>query len=113
MTDKRKITLTTRAKTSVPIVGLTSRQLNKWLTGQSKSTAVWIKANEFRAKPGSHCIVADRQGGIGQVVVGIDEAAPLWSYAGLPSRLPNKTYRLVGTTSVEHAEQAALGWALG
>lgn len=113
MTDKRKSTLTTRAKTSVPLVGLTSSQLNKWLTGQSKSTAAWIKANEFRAKPGSHCIVADRQGGIGQVVVGIDEAAPLWSYAGLPSRLPNKTYRLAGTTSVEHAEQAALGWALG
>ncbi len=101
----------------VPIVPLAKAGLDRCLKGRPAAEAAWVKAAGFNAKPGSLCLVPGAGGALARVLAGIDPDDELWSYAGLPGRLPagapGVRYALDGEVSPEAATRAALGWALG
>ncbi len=101
----------------VPIVGLAKTGLRSWLKRRPAAEATWVKAAGFEAAPGSICLVPGAGGALARVLAGIDPEDALWSYAGLPGRLPAGSpggrYTLDGAMSPQAATQAALGWALG
>ncbi len=101
----------------VPIVSLAKAGLDRWLKGRPAAEVAWVKAAGFAAKPGSLCLVPGAGGALARVLAGIDPDDELWSYAGLPGRLPagapGGRYALDGELSPEAATRAALGWALG
>ena len=72
----------------VPIVSLAKAGLDRWLKGRPAAEAAWVKAAGFNAKPGSLCLVPGAGGALARVLAGIDPDDELWSYAGLPGRLP-------------------------
>ncbi len=93
---------------------LTSAALGVWLAAQEKRVSAWVEATRFTAASGKTCAIPDSEGGLGEVLVGIAEEDDLWPYGGLPSTLPEATYRLVEDGLDESAQsRAALGWALG
>jgi leucyl aminopeptidase len=101
----------------VPITPLAKAELSSWLRGCPAAEATWIKAAGFAAAPGSICLVPGTGGALARVLAGIDPDDDLWSYAGLPGRLPTGApggrYALDGDLDPEAATRAALGWALG
>jgi leucyl aminopeptidase len=101
----------------VPIVPLAKAGLARWLKGRPAAEAAWVTAAGFTAEPGTLCLVPGAGGALARVLAGIDPDDELWSYAGLPGRLPagapGGRYALDGELSPEAASRAALGWALG
>ena len=102
------------ASAAIPIRPLSPEALNAWLPRQEKRIAAWVEANRFKAAAGKTCLVPAAEGGIAEVLLGIGEEDDLWPYGGLPSALPEGTYRLIEDGLDEPAlGRAALGWALG
>ncbi len=97
---------------TVAIHALTKSAYKKWLEKQSKATSAWLAATEFRPENGNVALVPSRDGSIGKVVLGLGRGGDLWSYAGLPNRLPGGRYAIRGGEDVD-PRAAALGWALG
>jgi leucyl aminopeptidase len=101
----------------VPITPLAKAELARWLKRRPAAEAAWVKAAGFEAEPGSLCLVPGAGGALARVLAGIDPDDELWSYAGLPGRLPASApggrYALDGVLDPEAATRAALGWALG
>ena len=101
----------------VPITPLAQAELERWLKRRPAAEAAWVKAAGFTAEPGSICLVPGAGGVLARVLAGIDPDDEIWSYAGLPGRLPagkpGGRYALDGEFSPQAATRAALGWALG
>ena len=98
---------------AIPITVLSKDGLADWLAGQDGQTGGWLEGIGFEAKPGQTALVPAPGGGLGGVLLGRDDKAGFWAYAGLPGSLPAATYRLVDAEDPDHATAAALGWALG
>lgn len=102
---------------AVPLQCLTADGFAAWVAGQSAPLRAWLAATGFEAKPGSHALIPDAQGGLSTVLVGVERRDDPWAYGALPSALPGGTYRLAAEGEPEAAraaaEAAALGWALG
>jgi leucyl aminopeptidase len=73
----------------------------------------WLDENRFDAAPGSFALLADANGKLARVLVGVDAADPLAALAGVPKLLPEATYQLAGESLPLDPQQVALGWALG
>ena len=101
----------TPSEASIPLCPLQRDELTTWLSDQPESVTRWVVSTGFEAKPGTTCLVPGTDGAIREVLVGVGEA--LWDWAGLPTELPAHAYHLVGELSDQHANHAALGWALG
>ncbi|MGH6946426.1 MAG: leucyl aminopeptidase family protein [Kiloniellales bacterium] len=97
----------------VPITPLTQIDLKAWLKDQPESRAAWIKALDFKAKPGQSCLLPGVQGALERVLFGVDGEDGPWTYAGLPTTLPPGRYRIDAALEAQAASHAALGWALG
>ena len=97
---------------TISITALTKRTYKKWLEKQSKAAVKWLKSTEFEPGDGKVALVPARDGSIGRVVLGLGAGGNLWSYAGLPNRLPKGRYAIEASEHVD-ANAAALGWALG
>ena len=98
----------------VPIEATDARHLAATRRRLDAAQRRWLDANGFDAKPGSSALLADAQGRLARVLVGVDAAAPLAALAALPTTLPENTYQLADEGSVPlDTVQAALGWALG
>ena len=99
---------------TVPLTPLTKATLPEWLAGQPTRIAKWVESLGFKAEPGSVCLLpADGTGGLGRALAGIDPDDGLWSFAGLPGKLPAGRYSLDGGLAPAAATSAALGWGLG
>ena len=107
------ITLTTRAKHSLPIETVTAKGYPDWLKQQDSGAQAWIAASRFRGKAGSHLMIPGPKGNPVRVVVGVEGPEDIWSFGGLPRALPPGAYRLDPEPERQSATLAALGWALG
>lgn len=103
----------TAGRGSVPITAVDKAGLAAWKRRQPASLRCWVESAGFTAEPGSVSLVAGADGRLQRVLVGVERGNGLWSYAGLPERLPAGTYRIDARLSPEAASEAALGWALG
>jgi leucyl aminopeptidase len=100
------------AHPATPIHALEKKRYAAWLKKQSAFAKQWLATNQFQGDAGSVCLIPDENGGISDVVTGINESADLWSLAHLPAKLPVGRYRLAEDVKPELATQIALGWQL-
>jgi leucyl aminopeptidase len=102
-----------RAAAAVEIVPLRAARLDAWIKHQPAAIGQWVRAAAFTAKPGSLCLVPDGQGGLGTVLIGLEEGVDRWSIAALPASLPKGDYRLAEQLDGSEAQAAAFAWAIG
>lgn len=102
-----------RAADAVEIVPLRAQRLEAWVKRQAPSVAQWVRSAAFTAKPGSVCLVPNGDGGLAQVLVGMEEGLDRWSIASLPTSLPKGDYRLGDSVNGADAEAACFAWAIG
>jgi leucyl aminopeptidase len=109
----QNVLLNSRKRTGVPIDLVSETELPGLLKAMPARAARWVKAQKFKAKAGSHIIVPDQSGAIGNVLFGLgkrkngeDPFAP----AKLVFVLPEGDYAV--TNPPERADLLALGWLL-
>lgn len=96
----------------IPILPLKQSDIGN-LTGTEQT---WAKASLFDGAAGSHVLIPDEEGGLSKVLVGTGEEYPdpsdCWWLAGAADKLPQGTYSLASSVSIEIQKAAALGWCL-
>ena len=101
----------------VPITPLTAGDLKGWLGRQPRTLARWVTGTGFDAAPGSVCLLPGDGGALAGVLAGMGGSGDVWSYAGLPEKLPAQPpgggYRLDASLPPAAANRAVLGWVLG
>ena len=97
----------------VPVVPIEKAVFAGWLKTQPPDMRRWVESSGFGAEPGSISLIAGADGRLEEVLVGVEDHDGLWSYAGLPDRLPPGDYRIDARLDKKAATNAALGWALG
>lgn len=97
----------------VEVVPLEADGLQKWLKARNARLRRWIESTNFRAEPGSVCLVPKSDGSLEMVLTGIGEPEDPYAIAHLPAALPAGSYRLAAEWPDDVMERAALGWALG
>ena len=100
-------------ESTLPITPLGASQLTEWLAGQPSFVAAWVQSSGFTGKAGTYALLPGREGPLARVLVGVDDIEDPWAFAGLPTALPRRRYRLDGDYDQTAAERAALGWLLG
>ena len=104
-------TLVEPIESATPILPVNKDDLAVWLENQSSSVRTWIQKTGFEAKAGALCLLPDSDGSIGQILFGVPSTLDAWSFASLPSQLPQGTYRLIEERlSPFHQTQAAIAW---
>jgi leucyl aminopeptidase len=73
----------------------------------------WLADSGFVAAPGTFALLADVDGKLVRVLVGVDTHDALGALAALPCALPEANYHLATDSVLIDPVQAALGWALG
>ena len=111
--DADRLLLARAPKGAVSIVPVTAKHLGDWMKGQSAAWRAWVGNSGFKAAPGSHCLVPAADGALAAVLLGSEAEPGLWTYAGLPGKLPQGAYRVDPPLTPHQAGQAALGWLLG
>lgn len=94
---------------SIPIVLVNQRQLNE----QFAEHQTWISISQFKADPGTFCLIPDSAGSIKQVLVGRGDALDTWTLGSLAQSLPSGNYHLADTLDADEATKLCLGWQLG
>ncbi len=97
---------------AIPITIVDKQSLPRWLEA-SPQHARWVAAMGFKAEPGSVVMLPKFDGGVERVLAAANDGPPVWSFAGLPSSLPEGQYAFEHTLTRERANDIALGWTLG
>jgi leucyl aminopeptidase len=105
--------LTAAVEDSVPITPVRKADWESWRRGQSDTLRRWVDNTRFKADSGTVSLVANQEGALDRVLLGIGDEEDLWTWAALPARLPERTYRIDGATDREWSNRIGLGWALG
>lgn len=100
-------------KSSCPITLLTEKEFERWNKKQPARARNWLEAQNFKAKPGSFCVLPDSNGKPTQVVAGLSSPPSLWDLADMPNKLPVGNYTLDWDGPLAFQEWLALGWQLG
>ena len=101
------------AEAPVELLPLTKAELESWRAAASPSDAAWVAALDFSAQAGKFALLPAPDGSLLRVLLGVEDPADLWAFAGLPEALPAGDYCLAKGSSGALAEVAALGWAIG
>lgn len=104
--------LTHNAKHTTPLYALTEKTFPAWLKKQSALTRGWVETQGFTAKPATLLTIPDAGGKLSMVLVGVEEAAHVWSLSVVPALVPEGNYRLESAWNAETMAKAALGFAL-
>lgn len=97
----------------VPLTPVRKHGLDAWIEAAPASVATWLRATDFKAKPGEFRLVPGAEGQLERVVFGAREEGHLWQIAGLAGALPAGHYQLDADWDRDQAALAALGWGLG
>ncbi|HEX4184306.1 MAG TPA: leucyl aminopeptidase family protein [Stellaceae bacterium] len=104
------------AEGTVPIVALTKTEFPTWREEAPERERNWLASIGFSAEPGKHALVPGETGKLARVLVGLgdgtDGEGRVWALAGLPTALPEASYRLDPVPRGVDPTSLALGWAL-
>ncbi|MEM7675300.1 MAG: leucyl aminopeptidase family protein [Myxococcota bacterium] len=100
-------------KQTVPIHVVTKEGFGEWLKYQESPTQAWLKSQSFSPEPGRSVLLPGPKGQLKGILLGVDNPATPWCFAGLPAVLPPGRYMLPDGLESDFARAAALGWALG
>ena len=99
---------------AVPLIPVGPDSLDDVAKTLPAGAVEWVKATEYRAKPGNVLLLPGSGGEpVGGALVGIEGDKDIWSWGGAAQALPPGTYRIHGDSSADSANRAALGWILG
>ncbi|MFA6409275.1 MAG: leucyl aminopeptidase family protein [Gammaproteobacteria bacterium] len=99
---------------AISIMPLSKKELADWLKKQPKAVQNWVLANNFEAKSGSFCLLANsKKGEVEKVLLGVESADDYWAFAALPTKLPQGQYEIISNWNVKQLERAAIAWGLG
>ncbi len=101
------------AEAAIPIWPISKQDHKSWLERQPEPVRNWLKLTGFKAEAGSKRLIADADGALAGVALGLGESPDLWCYGDLAKDLPAATYRLDGLADGAAASTAMLGWTLG
>lgn len=107
---------TTDRHGSVPVFALTPERLPVYLASQSHFCQQWVKAQNFQAKPGDIAMIADPDGQLAAVLLGVDGPDDFWAFGALPGKLPPCHYWVENTDAyftVDQLDRVSMAWALG
>ena len=102
-----------RSASAVPLQLVTAKGLGPWTKTQPARIKVLVDAAGFRGDAGKTLLVANKDGAIELVLVGIGEGTDGFVLASLPGSLPAGDYALVEIPDGMNGETLALGWADG
>jgi leucyl aminopeptidase len=97
---------------AIPITPVGKAALPGWLDAHPDSRE-WIAAVGFKGEPGTFAFLAGDHGRPNGLIASPSESGSVWALAGLPTALPEGTYRLESEADISSATDFALGWALG
>ncbi len=98
---------------SVPIILVSSAELDGWKEELSASDQSWIDAHDFKATKGRVLIFGSDGGKARMVAAGIgDGEITPWDFAKISMSLPDGNYHFDTDLSAEDANSAAFGWAM-
>jgi len=101
---------------AVPIAALTKTEFPAWLEQASERERNWLTSIGFSADAGKHVLVPGESGKLARVLVGLGDRADvelgMWALSGLPTVLPEGSYRLAVVPGGADPTSLALGWAL-
>ena len=101
---------------AVPIAALTKTEFPAWLENAPERERNWLTSIGFSAEAGKHALVPGESGRLARVLVGLGDGAyaegRMWALAGLPTALPEASYRLDAVPRDADPTNLALGWAL-
>ena len=109
---KNPPTLVASAPNAMPLHVVDEDTLSVWLKRQSRDVQTWVKSNGFKGRAGQRLAVPGKGGHAELIMCGMASPPEVWNFAGLPSSLPQGTYRLAGADAAL-GTKVALGWALG
>lgn len=100
---------------ATPLILVEENHFSIWLENQTQSLKRWVKANAFKAKPHTHCLVSGTDGSLIGVIVGIQSRDDRWALAALPSKLPVGNYYIETheNSPIYSLESMMVGWGLG
>src|ERR1700687_2255488 len=80
---------------AVPVVAVAKSGLAAWRETAPARERDWVAATGVLGDAGKLALVPDKQGGLGRVLVGMEEGeAAMWAFAGLSDALPEGSYRI-------------------
>ena len=99
---------------AIPIVPVCQDDFAGWLANQSARVKNLISINGFLAKSNTFCLLADNDGNLEKVILGLANKDDFFSFGVLPKILPTGCYDIVAPNfSSEQLEHAAIGWGMG
>lgn len=114
VSTKTNVPMTAHAPTikTIPLIPISNTEFATWVTKQSTSLRNWLEINKFKGEPFTFCTVADAEGKLKEVIVGIAAIPDLYCLAHLPMVLPEGHYHVEDATLLLNNIPVELGWAL-
>lgn len=100
-------------RTTVPVTPVETAVFDSWLKKEPSEIQAWVKSSGFKARAGQVSLVAGKDGKLARVLAGVRDHDGFWDYAGLPTALPEGSYRIDARMGARGGTAAATGWALG
>lgn len=89
----------------IPVLKAHNKQ---FISSQNHKTKTWLEANQFTAESGQICSVANAQGEVEAVYIGLADKMDFWAYAKAVKQLPAAKYQIKAKLSKE----AMIYWGL-
>lgn len=103
-------------QSSVPLHLVTTDNMAAWADMQPRRVRAWATAAGFEAKSGQTLLVADVDGGLAQVAVGLgtakDRTRQRFALGGARAKLPVARYHIETALDTQALEEQVLGWLL-
>ncbi len=99
---------------AISLSTITKSDFDNWLIGLDEGAQEWVGSSNFKAKPGTLCLLPSTGGTISQAVVGMpaEDSITLWDWAAVAKILPPGTYNLAEQLDEDAVAACLLGWAL-
>ncbi len=97
----------------IPIHIVVNKDFNSWLKKQNKVVKNWVDVTSFNARPGTVCYVADHEGNVSNILLGVSSKEDVWSLGFLPTILKAGVYSIADQYAPELSDLAAIAWGLG
>jgi leucyl aminopeptidase len=101
---------------SIPLWLLYEDEIEAWRATQSSFAQQWLGEQSFKAERHRVALLPDASGSLIGAVCGLGKRqgeVSLWHAAGLPERLPARSFHLAQTWGAAEATQICLGFAYG
>ena len=97
----------------IPIHFVQKTEFDNWVAQLDTFEQSWLRAQQFVAKLGAHCVIPHALGGIGRVVCVSDaDTQACWHHGALAKSLPAGSYYFDIDLSDNDAFLSALAWGM-